>query len=179
MMGIKMNIKAIALAVTTALTLSACKDDTPVTPDVATEAKITLVEAVTEAVKTPHEVCHDVVVTTQAEVKDENKLLGTVGGAAAGAALGNQVGGGSGKVVATAAGTIAGAMTGRKIQENAQKNDVVTTTERQCATEYTTSAKVVGYDVTYEIEGTPTTVRMVNKPEGTSFPIKDGEVVIR
>ncbi len=36
-------------------------------------------------------------VTRQAEVRDENKLLGTLGGAAAGAALGNQVGGGSGK----------------------------------------------------------------------------------
>ncbi|MDR9829720.1 glycine zipper 2TM domain-containing protein [Vibrio sp. FNV 38] len=169
-----MKIKAIAFAVTAVITLSACKDEQAAVVAPATEANITMVEAITEQVKTPHEICHDVIVTTQAEVKDENKLLGTVG-----AALGNQVGGGSGKVVATAAGTIAGAMTGRKIQENAQNNNTVTTTEQQCTTEYNTSSQTVGYDVTYEIDGLATTIRMVEKPEGSTFPIEGGEVVIR
>lgn len=174
-----MKIKTIVLAMTAVTVLSACKQEEQVV-EVAEpkEANITLVEAVTEQVSTPHEVCQDVVVTEQVAPKDENKLLGTVGGAAAGAALGNQVGGGKGKVVATAAGTVAGAVAGRKIQENAQQNNTVTHVETECTTEYTTSSQVVGYDVTYEVMGTPLTVRLNNKPEGNSFPIEDGNVIL-
>ncbi|MGR5456914.1 glycine zipper 2TM domain-containing protein, partial [Vibrio alfacsensis] len=90
-------------------------------------------------------------------------------------ALGNQVGGGSGKTVATAVGTVAGAMTGRKIQENAQKNDTISTTERRCTKKYTTSTKVVGYDVTYEVSGAPTTIRMDSKPKTDTFPLVSGQ----
>lgn len=169
-----MNKKAVALVVITMLAMSGCQKE----QEAPTEAKITFVEAVTKAIKTPHQECNDVVVTRQAEVRDENKLLGTLGGAAAGAALGNQVGGGSGKTVATAVGTVAGAMTGRKIQENAQKNDTISTTERRCTTKYTTSTKVVGYDVTYEVSGTSTTIRMDSKPKTGTFPIVSGQVVI-
>ncbi|MCW0469535.1 glycine zipper 2TM domain-containing protein [Vibrio chagasii] len=86
-----------------------------------TLANITPVEAVTKLVKTLIRFAANVLVTRQVEVKDEAKIIGTIGGAAAGAALGNQVGGGSGKTIATAVGTVAGAMTGRKIQDNAQK----------------------------------------------------------
>lgn len=111
-------------------------------------------------------------------MKDEAKIIGTIGGAAAGAALGNQVGGGSGKTIATAVGTVAGAMTGRKIQDNAQKNDTITTTERRCSTEYTTSTQVDGYDVTYEIGGASTTVRLAKKPTTNTFPIVSGQVVL-
>ena len=170
-----MNMKSIAIATAVVAVLAGCKDKTPPAP---TEANITLVEAVTETVKNPHQVCKDVVVTHQVAPKDNNKILGTVGGAAAGAALGNQIGGGSGKVIATAAGTIAGAMAGREIQDNVQKGDVVTSTEKQCHTEYTTSEKVVGYDVTYEVAGAPTTVRMKSKHAGKTFPIQDGKVVL-
>ncbi|MGF1695871.1 glycine zipper 2TM domain-containing protein [Vibrio lamellibrachiae] len=172
-----MNIKAIALAITGILVLAACKEEASI-PTGPTHATITLVEAVTESTKTPHKVCNDVVVTKQAEVKDDGKVLGTLGGAAAGAALGNQVGGGSGKTVATAVGTVAGAMTGRQIQENAQKNSTTTTTERRCTTEYTNSTDVVGYDVTYEIAGISTTVRTDNQPQSNTFPIIDGKVII-
>ncbi|MGY0617023.1 glycine zipper 2TM domain-containing protein [Vibrio sp. FJH11] len=170
-----MNMKSIATAAVVVAVLAGCKDKTPPAP---TQANITLIEAVTETVKNPHQVCKDVVVTQQVEPTDDNKILGTVGGAAAGAALGNQIGGGSGKIIATAAGTIAGALTGRKIQENVQKGDVITTTKQQCHTEYTTSEKVVGYDVTYEVAGAPTTVRLANKPSTKSFPIQDGNVVL-
>lgn len=170
-----MNMKSIAIAAAVVAVLAGCKDKTPPAP---TEANITLVEAVTETVKNPHQVCKDVVVTHQVAPKDNNKILGTVGGAAAGAALGHQIGGGSGKVIATAAGTIAGAMAGREIQDNVQKGDVVTSTEKRCHTEYATSEKVVGYDVTYEVAGAPTTVRMESKPAGKTFPIQDGKVVL-
>ncbi|MFA0438342.1 hypothetical protein BCU70_03805 [Vibrio sp. 10N.286.49.C2] len=167
-----MTMKAVALAVTGVFLLSACKEEAP------THATITLVEAVTQSIKTPHQVCNDVVVTKQADIKDEGKVLGTLGGAAAGAALGNQVGGGSGKTVATAVGTVAGAMTGRKIQDNAQKNDTVSTTEKRCSTEYTTSTQVAGYDVTYDVAGTSTTVHMDKKPQTDTFPIVSGQVII-
>ncbi|NVC94488.1 glycine zipper 2TM domain-containing protein [Vibrio natriegens] len=170
-----MNTKSIAIAAVVVAVLAGCKEKTPPAP---TQANITLIEAVTETVKNPHQVCKDVVVTQQVAPTDDNKILGTVGGAAVGAALGNQIGGGSGKIIATAAGTIAGALTGRKIQENVQKGDVVTTTKQQCHTEYTTSEKVVGYDVTYEVAGAPTTVRLASKPATKSFPIQDGNVVL-
>ncbi|CAH6782339.1 Rick_17kDa_Anti domain-containing protein [Vibrio chagasii] len=169
-----MKIKAVVMAATTVVTLSACKEEA----SAPTLANITLVEAATKSVKTPHQVCHNVLVTRQAEVKDEAKIIGTIGGAAAGAALGNQVGGGSGKTIATAVGTVAGAMTGRKIQDNAQKNDTITTTEQRCSTEYTTSTQVDGYDVTYEIGGTSTTVRLAKKPTTNTFPIVSGQVVL-
>lgn len=170
-----MKIKSIIFAITTATLLSACQDDKAPAPTYAT---VTSVEPITEQVQTPHQVCKDVVVTTQAEIKDENKLVGTLGGAAAGAALGNQVGGGSGKTIATAVGTVAGAMTGRKIQDNAQKNDVVTTTQRQCNTQYTTSSKTVGYNVTYDLGGTAVTAKTINKPQGNILPIVDGKVIL-
>ncbi|MGR5453188.1 glycine zipper 2TM domain-containing protein [Vibrio alfacsensis] len=170
-----MNIKSIAIAAVVVAVLVGCKDKMPPMP---TEANITMVDAVTETVKKPRQVCKDVVVTHQVQPKDENKLLGTVGGAAAGAALGNQIGGGSGKVIATAAGTIAGALAGREIQDNVQKGDVVTTTEKKCHTEYTASEKVAGYNVTYEVAGTPTTVRLQSKPAGKTFPIQDGKVIL-
>ena len=97
-----------------------------------------------------------------------------VGGATAGAALGKQIVGGSGKVIATLAGTIAG----RKIQDNVLKGDVVTSTEKQCYTQYTTSEKVFGYNVTCKVAGAPTTIRMKSKPAGKTFPTQDGKVVL-
>ncbi|MDF2152997.1 glycine zipper 2TM domain-containing protein [Vibrio sp. CAU 1672] len=169
-----MKIKSIAMAMSAVVLLAGCQEETPP----PTKAYITVVEAVTEEVQRPHQVCEDVLVTHQVAPKDENKLLGTIGGAAAGAALGNQIGGGSGKVIATAAGTIAGALAGREIQDNVQKGDVVTSTETQCHTEYVASQQVVGYDVTYEIAGVPTTVHLEDKPEGHTFPIQDGQVIL-
>lgn len=166
-----MKIKSIIFAISTATLLSACQDDKAPAPTYAT---VTSVEPITEQVQTPHQVCKDVVVTTQAEIKDENKLVGTLGGAA----VGNQVGGGSGKTIATAVGTVAGAMTGRKIQDNAQKNDVVTTTQRQCNTQYTTSSKTVGYNVTYDLGGTAVMAKTINKPQGNILPIVDGKVIL-
>lgn len=81
-------MKSIAIAAAVVAVLAGCKDKTPPAP---TEANISLVEAVTETVKNPHQVCKDVVVTHQVAPKDNNKILGTVGGAAAGAALGNKL----------------------------------------------------------------------------------------
>ena len=167
-----MKIRALALAIVATTALSACKDNAPQV------ANITMIEAATKTVKTPYQECLNVVVTKKATPSDENRIIGAVGGAAAGAALGNQFGGGSGKVIATAAGTIAGALAGREIQGNIQDNNTISTTEKQCQTKYNSTTQVVGYDVTYEISGVPTTVRLAKKPAVKTFPIQDGKVVL-
>lgn len=140
-------------------------------------AQITFVDAVTKEVKTPHQICQDVAVSRQVE-SDDGKVMGTVAGGAAGAALGSQIGGGSGKTIATATGTVAGAVVGRKVQEGMKDAETITTTEKQCHTEYTTSTEVVGYDVTYELDGKVATARLNNKPLTNTFPVENGRVVL-
>jgi uncharacterized protein YcfJ len=52
---------------------------------------------------------------------------------------------------------------------------VVTTTERQCKTVQEKSQKLVGYNVTYRLDGKEGTVRTQFKP-GDTLPVKDGKV---
>ena len=56
-----------------------------------------------------------------------------------------------------------------------QQNDVVTTTQRRCRTVNETSQKLVGYDVTYRLDGKDGVVRMSSRP-GATLPVKDGKV---
>lgn len=67
-----MNMKSIAIATAVVAVLAGCKDKTPPAP---TQANITLVEAVTETVKKPHQVCKDVVVTSKLPLRMTIKLL--------------------------------------------------------------------------------------------------------
>ena len=57
-----------------------------------------------------------------------------------------------------------------------QEKDVVTTTERRCKTVNDKSQKVVGYNVTYRLEGKDGVVQTSFKP-GPTLPVKDGQVV--
>ena len=57
-----------------------------------------------------------------------------------------------------------------------QEKDVVTTTEHRCKTVNEKSQKVVGYNVTYRLDGKDGVVRMSFKP-GPKLPVKDGQVV--
>ena len=52
-------------------------------------AEVVAVKEVTETVTTPREQCENVAVQRQAPVKDENRLLGSVGGAVLGGVPGN------------------------------------------------------------------------------------------
>ncbi|OEF23261.1 hypothetical protein A1QC_12210 [Vibrio rumoiensis 1S-45] len=167
-----MKIRTLTLSLLTIAVLAGCKDKEPTT------AKITMVDAVTEQVKTPHQVCKDVAITSQVEATDKHKILGTAGGGAAGAALGHQIGDGTGQDIATVAGGVAGAALGRKVQGNAQGNNTVTTTQNQCHTEYTESENVTGYKVTYEFNGEQKTIQMKEKPTTKSFPVENGQVVL-
>lgn len=139
-------------------------------------AEVVAVKDVLETVNTPREKCEDVQVQHQAPVKDEHRIAGTVAGGVAGGLLGSAVGGGKGKTLATIAGAAAGGYAGNRIQRNMQEKDVITRTEHRCKTVNEKSQKVVGYNVTYRLDGKDGTVRTSFKP-GPTLPVKDGQVV--
>jgi uncharacterized protein YcfJ len=138
-------------------------------------AEVIAVKEVTETVTTPREQCENVAVQRQAPVKDDNRLLGSVGGAVLGGVLGHQIGGGTGKKVATVAGAAAGGYAGNQVQKNMQQNDVQTTTEQRCKTVQEKSKKLVGYDVSYRLNGKDGVARTSFRP-GATLPVKDGQV---
>jgi uncharacterized protein YcfJ len=139
-------------------------------------ADVIAVKEVTETVVTPQEKCEDVQVQHQAPVKDQHRIAGTVVGGLAGGLLGSAVGGGKGKTLATVAGAAAGGYAGNRVQKNMQEKDVTTTTEHRCKTVNEKSQKVVGYNVSYRLEGKDGVVRTSFKP-GPTLPVKDGQVV--
>jgi uncharacterized protein YcfJ len=139
-------------------------------------AEVVAVKEVVETAVTPHERCEDVQVQHRAPVKDEHRIAGTVVGGLAGGLLGSNVGGGKGKMLATVAGAAAGGYAGNQIQKNMQEKDVATTTEHRCKTVNEKSQKVVGYNVTYRLDGKADVVRTSFKP-GPKLPVKDGQVV--
>jgi uncharacterized protein YcfJ len=139
-------------------------------------ADVVAVKEVTQTVVTPREECQDVQVQHQAPVQDEHRVAGTAIGAVAGGLLGSTIGGGKGKTLATVAGAAAGGYAGNQVQKNMQQKDVVTSTERRCKTVQDKSQKLLGYDVTYRLDGKESVVRMTSKP-GATLPVKDGKVV--
>jgi uncharacterized protein YcfJ len=140
-------------------------------------ADVLAVTPVTETVRTPREVCADRTVTRKKPVKDEHQLTGTLAGAVVGGVLGHQVGGGSGRTIATVAGAAAGGYAGNRIQKNVQDNASYTTTEQHCETVYDTSARQVGVDVRYRLDGAEGVVRMSHDP-GTRIPVENGQLAI-
>ena len=139
-------------------------------------AEVVAVKEVTETVVTPREHCEDVQVKHQAPVKDEHRIAGSVVGGIAGGLLGSAVGGGKGKTLATVAGAAAGGYAGNRVQKNLQEKDVVTTSERRCKTLNEKSQKLVGYNVTYRLDGKEGTVQTSFRP-GPTLPVKDGQVL--
>ena len=139
-------------------------------------ADVVAVKEINETVVTPREQCDNVQVQHQAEVKDKNRIAGSVVGAVGGGLLGSVIGGGKGKTLATVAGAAAGGYAGNQVQKNMQQKDVTTTTERRCKMVNDKSQKVVGYNVTYRLDGQDGTVRTSFKP-GPTLPVKDGQVV--
>jgi uncharacterized protein YcfJ len=139
-------------------------------------AEVVAVKEITETVLTPREQCEDVQVQRQAPVQDTHRIAGTAIGAVAGGLLGSTIGGGKGKTLATVGGAAAGGYAGNQVQANMQQKDVTTTTERRCKTVNEKSQKVVGYSVTYRLDGNEGTVRTSFKP-GATLPVKDGKVV--
>ena len=139
-------------------------------------AEVVAMKVITETVVTPHEKCEDVRVQHRAPVQDGQRIAGTVVGGLAGGLLGSVVGGGNGKTLATVAGAAAGGYAGNQVQKNMQDKDVVTATEHRCKTVNEKSQKVVGYNVSYRLDGKDGVVRTSFKP-GPTLPVKDGQVV--
>ena len=139
-------------------------------------AEVVAAKEVFETVVTPRERCEDVQVQHQAPVKDEHRIAGSVVGGLAGGLLGSAVGGGKGKTLATVAGAAAGGYAGNQVQKNMQEKDVVTKTEHRCKTVNEKSQKLVGYNVTYRLDGKDGVVQTSFKP-GQKLPVKDGQVV--
>lgn len=135
--------------------------------------------ALTKVVKTPHEQCSDQVVTRQKEVKDDNRILGTIAGAVVGGVVGAEVGGkGTSKDVATVAGAAAGGYAGNRVQKSVQKNATEKSTERVCETVYESRTEETGsYKVRYELDGKEGTVTMDHEP-GNTIPVKDGKLAL-
>ena len=133
-------------------------------------ADVVSVNEVTETVVTPREECHDVQVQKQAPTQDPNRVTGTVIGGVAGGLIGSSIGSGTGRTVATIAGAAGGAYVGNQVQKNAQQKNVVTETQHRCKTVNDTMQKLVGYDVTYRLEGKEGVVRTSFKP-GPTLPV--------
>ena len=139
-------------------------------------ADVVAVKDVFETVVTPRERCEDVQVHQRVAVKDEHRIAGSVVGGLAGGLLGSTIGGGQGKTLATVAGAAAGGYAGNQVQKNMQEKDVVTKTEHRCKTVNDKSQKLVGYKVTYRLDGKDGVVQTSFKP-GQKLPVKDGQVV--
>jgi uncharacterized protein YcfJ len=139
-------------------------------------AEVLTVNEVTETIVTPREECQDVQVQKQAPVTDSQRIAGMVIGGVAGGLLGSTIGGGTGRTAATVAGAAGGAYVGNQVQKNMQQKNVVTTTKHLCKTVNDTTQKLVGYDVTYRLEGKEGVLRTSFKP-GATLPVKDGQVV--
>ena len=142
-------------------------------------AKVIEATPLTKVVKTPREECSDQVVTRQKDVKDENRILGTIAGAVVGGVVGAEVGGkGTSKDVATVAGAAAGGYAGNRVQKSVQKNATEKSTERVCETVYDSRTEETGsYKVRYMLDGKEGTVTMDRDP-GDTIPVKDGKLVL-
>ncbi len=142
-------------------------------PETPRFAEVVSAVPATEKFEIAREVCEDVEVTHQKELRDKHRIMGTATGALVGGLLGNQVGGGSGKTLATVAGAAAGGFAGNKVQQKVQSDDVYTTTETRCETIVEFEDRVIGYDVTYLINDEEHLIRMESDP-GQRIPLADG-----
>ena len=163
----------------------------PVTQKEKLYATVIGTEPVRETTQTtvPKEVCEDVVVEERLPEKDGN-VGGTVAGAVIGGLLGNQadkrhVGG---KVVTR---TERQCHTEQTVSESSKVTgynvtyrnaDGTTGTMRMASKPGNRIAmgntdRVLGYDVTYLLDGQQGTLRMDSKPQGDRLPVVDGQVV--
>jgi uncharacterized protein YcfJ len=140
-------------------------------------ADVLAVKDVKETVRTPREECQDVQVQKRAPVKDQNRIAGTVIGGVLGGLVGNQIGRGTGNTIATIGGAAAGGYAGNTVQKSMQNGDTVTATQHRCKTVYDTSEKLVGYDVSYRLNGKEDHVQLAYDP-GNRIPVKDGRLVL-
>ena len=141
-------------------------------------AEVLAVKDIKETIRTPREECQDVQVQKKAPVKDQNRIAGTVIGGVLGGLVGNQIGRGTGNTVATVAGAAAGGYAGNTVQKTMQDKDSVATTAHRCKTVYDSSEKIVGYDVSYRLDGKEERFRLAYDP-GNRIPVKNGKLELQ
>ncbi len=140
-------------------------------------AEVVSVQQIFRDVRVAHKVCGEQPVTREAPVRDQNRIAGTAIGAVLGGILGDQVGRGNGSTVAAIAGAAAGGYAGNTVQKNMQQSDRQTVMEERCRMEYTNEKQLLGYNVTYHLDGKEHAVRMDHDP-GPRIPMKDGHLVL-
>ncbi len=138
-------------------------------------ADVVQVKTLREKSRAPREECREVV--TRSEPKDQKQVAGTVIGAIAGGVLGHQVGSGKGNTAATVAGAAAGGYAGNRIQNNQQEKHDRTVVRTECRQVAQNRSEVVGYEVTYRLNGDLDRVVMDHKPRGDRILIDNGRVV--
>lgn len=139
-------------------------------------AAIIKVAAVKRYSEVPREVCTQQAVTRQLPPQDAQRTTGKLLGAVIGGVVGHQFGGGSGKDAATVGGAILGGVLGDKIQKQQQAARTYTTMETQCSTQYDSQEKVIGYDVTYRLDGHTEVIRLGYQPE-PRVPVENNQIV--
>ena len=139
-------------------------------------AEVVASKAVYENYTVPVEQCTEQVVQQKKAVQDQHQIAGTVLGAVVGGVLGNQVGGGNGKKIATVAGAAVGGYAGKQVQNDMQNKNVETSTRQVCKTVQKKQQRVIGYDVTYLLDGKVHKTRMEQEP-AERLPVKDGQLL--
>jgi len=140
-------------------------------------AEVVQVTPLTRTTRTPRRDCHDETVVHQRPARDTHQVFGTVAGALVGGLLGHYVGGGSGRAIATGVGAAAGGYAGNRIENQVQRGNTYTTTERKCVTVYDRSVVPEGYEVHYRLGDQEGTVRMDHDP-GQHIPVDHGQLVL-
>ena len=74
------------------------------------------------------------------------------------------------------AGAAAGGYAGKQVQTDMQNKDVETTTRRVCKTVQKQEKRVIGYDVTYLLDGKVHKTRLDEEP-AERIPVKDGQLL--
>ena len=145
--------------------------------DARGSAEVLNVEPIMRTVKTPRQVCSDVIVTTEAPTSDPKRVTGAVMGAVVGGVVGNQIGDGNTQTVATVAGAAAGGYAGSKIQKHMQDGKATQSIQQECRTVYDSAQQPDGYEVRYSLDGREGTVRMDHDP-GQRIPVENGQLVL-
>jgi len=137
-------------------------------------AEVVASKAVYETNLVPQQQCTEQVVQQKRAVQDTNQIAGTVIGAVVGGVLGNQIGGGSGKKLATVAGAAAGGYAGKQVQTDMQNKDTESSTQQVCKTVEKSQKTLVGYDVTYILDGKVHKTRLAELP-ADKVPVVNGQ----
>ena len=138
-------------------------------------AEVISVKEVTEQVRTPYEICRDVVVTHQSPTKHIHQIAGTAIDAVLREVQDSRVSGEVWETLATVTDAAGGGHAGNPVQQTRQTSGPQTETNTRCATVYDSRTQSLGYDVTYQLNGQLNVVRMDHNP-GQRIPVRNRQL---